>query len=120
MNFYCRSVKPTTTPWTPVEADSAGEAANQLHLLLHDTIKALTYRLESEIVSFVQFEVKSGEKVERFNSRIFSNEIRRKAGVKKPALSLQEIADQLEHEGDPQLLIAPGWSGEEEEYKWGV
>jgi hypothetical protein len=120
VNYTCRAIKPVQTPWTAIEADSAGEAVNKLHFQLHGSIKALTYRLEHETVSFLQFEVKtSDEKVERLNSRIFSSGIRRKGGIKRQELTLQEIATQLEHEGDPQTLVAPGWTGEED-YKWGV
>ncbi len=110
--YRCRTVKPITTDWRTIQANSPEEAANEYHVKESPSGgRTLSTRIEGtgEFVHFSRVEVEGYfEVVARY---FFKGIIRR--GVRSYP-TLEVIASKLGYEHDPKTLIASGWEGEED------
>jgi hypothetical protein len=111
MKYRCRFLKPNTSEWFEVEAESPGEAAQTLH---SSQGGGFSYRHEledgkAEYITFALVEVDGQELI----SRMYEQGILRRGGRKYPPLT--ELAHKLGYKGEPSGLIGK-WEGEEPEW----
>lgn len=112
--YRCRFIAPRQSDWSTVEAESPELAANEFHFRDERTY-AITYIPDPSKpggrVHFARVEVEGhGTHV----SRVYTLAIVRRGGVriKRPGVTLDDVAKAVGWEGNPADLLA-SWHGEE-------
>lgn len=109
--YRCCMVRPTPSNWHDVEADSWGEAANEVHANVLEG--GYRYRADEggPAVFFAMMEVEGFGQV---ISRYYWEGIWRRGGVRhyRGPSRLDYIAKELGWVEDPRLLLETGWDGE--------
>jgi hypothetical protein len=114
--FKCRIIKPSTTPWVEVQAETIEEAASQFYSKLDIPRSAIQWRIEDgSYAHFVLYEVENAESLDQFIGRWFTKGITRKGGFKSDPQTLRQIAELLGWTKDPNELLTK-WEGEEDEW----
>jgi hypothetical protein len=114
--FKCRIIKPSSTPWVEVQADTIEDAASKFYSRIPTHQSSVRWRLEDgSYAHFVLYEVENGESLDQFIGRWFTKGITRKGGFKSGPQTLKQLAEILGWTKDPNDLLTK-WEGEEDEW----
>jgi len=114
-----RTLLPSKSEWTTLEAESVAAAIQKDHDDFGRESRSLTFYPNPELrgnrVFFALYEIENGD---QYVSRIYKQGIVRKGGVRRPGdtFTLQQVAEKLGWEKPLEELLGAGWEGEEE--KW--
>lgn len=115
--FRVRMLKPEPTRWQDIEADTAADAAMELHERMGRTSSIVYVPDHNKPGSVIWFALVEVEGCGEVVSRLYRSGIVRRGGVKtRPPVTLSDVAKAIGWSHSLDDLVSAGWDGEREEW----